>query len=313
MGAAKLCENLWNLVDMETRIAFFGTGELARPYLRALSKRTDVRVVGVCDPDPRTAAEAASGWAAKVYPHFEPMLKETSPDALWVCVPPRMQSDVLRLAADLRIPFFVEPPGAANFDAAREIQRKVEAAKLPTAVGYSARYVDVIREAKEYLGINAVPLAMGWWLSGPADGVANAAELLWSDACRLIDLLRFFCGNISAVNAVASGTDALALQMRMEKGTIATIAVAAHVMAEPRVELELLGEGWYFRFQEALTVLRLAERDKTTIVRQMNAPHAEHVAAFLDAVRTRKELAVGYADAVETVRVLEAVRSNSAQ
>jgi predicted dehydrogenase len=290
-------------------LAFFGTGELARPYLNALARRDDVRIVAVCDPDPRAAEAVAAGWGARVFPHYEPMLEESAPAALWVCVPPRLQGGVLERAVALGVPFFVEPPGAPDDATARRLARRIAEANLVAAVGYSARYVDVIREAKEYLGINAVPLTLGWWLTGPAEPDQPAAGLLWGEACRLIDMVRYFSGEVAAVCAAAPSAEALTCTLRLANGTTATLACAAYELAEPRVELELLGEGWYFRFLEALTVLRLAEKDKTTIIRQMNAPHAEHAAAFLEAVRSGDPSAVAcpYADACVTMHVCQAI------
>src|SRR6202035_1674974 len=124
---------------------------------------------------------------------YEAMLQEVRPDALWVCVDPPLQGDILLKAAEMRIPFFVEPPGAVDFERARTYSRQAAKTGLVTAVGFSARYTDVIREAREYLGTNIVPMALGWWLGQPADGHTTAAGVLWSDACRLVDALRFFC------------------------------------------------------------------------------------------------------------------------
>ena len=45
-------------------------------------------VLAVCDPDPRVAEQAAAGWGARVFPHYAPLLRDETPDALFVCVPP---------------------------------------------------------------------------------------------------------------------------------------------------------------------------------------------------------------------------------
>src|SRR5262245_4062033 len=104
---------------MAHKIAFYGVGERAQPYLRALAGRTDVRVAAVCDLDPRAARQAAAGWEAQVFLSYEAMLQEAQPDALWVCVPPHLQGDVLLKAAGQRVAFFVEPPGAMDYERAR--------------------------------------------------------------------------------------------------------------------------------------------------------------------------------------------------
>ena len=60
---------------------------------------------------------------------------------------------------------------------------------------------------------------------------------------------------------------------------------ATFARPEPRVELELLGEGWSLRFGKDLATLRLDEHDKTTILRCRNNPAVQQTTAFLEAGR----------------------------
>src|SRR4051794_28515020 len=177
---------------MPLEVAFYGAGPLARPYLDALGRRADVHLKAVCDLDRRSAEQTAAGWGAQVFLSYEAMLEETAPDALWVCVPPHLQGDVLLKAAGRSTPFFVTPPGAVDYEHARQYGAAVAKAGMVTAVGFRGRYSDVGREAREYLGANAIPLALGWWLCPPPHdgGPATATSLLWTDASQLVDGLR---------------------------------------------------------------------------------------------------------------------------
>src|SRR4051812_39587564 len=103
---------------MTLSAAFYGTGERAQPYLRALARRADVRVTAVCDPDRRAAEAVAAGWGAGVFASGEAMLREARPDVLWACAPPHRLGDVLLRAVEQGVPFFVEPPGAPDYAAA---------------------------------------------------------------------------------------------------------------------------------------------------------------------------------------------------
>ena len=304
---------------MTLSAAFYGAGERAQPYLRALARRSDVRVTAVCDPDRRAAEAVAAGWGAGVFPTPEAMLREARPDVLWACVPPHLQGDVLLRAADQGVPFFVEPPGAADFAAARACGRRVSDARLVTAVGFATRYTDVLAEAREYLGAKSLPLALGWWLrpGGADDGPATAAGLLWAEACGLVDALRFFCGDVTRVHALNAGAagGGLVVQLELASGGVGVMTCTAYPRPDPRAELELLGEGWTLGFAAptegaapALATLRLVERDRTTILRRLNDPAADHAAAFLEAVAARKLDAVptGYAEALRTMAVCQA-------
>jgi predicted dehydrogenase len=292
---------------MALNVAFYGAGGRAQPYLQALARRPRVQVVAVCDPDRRAAEQAAAGWEARVFAEPEAMLDEARPDALWVCVPPAGQGNVLLRAAEMGVPFFVEPPGAVDLAGAVRCAEAAVRNGLVTAVGYHERYADLVQEAGEYLGANPVPLALGWWLR-PPEGPADVTRLWWDEGCRLVDVLRRFCGAVSRVRALRAGDGGLVVELEFARGGVAVVTCAAFARPEPRVELELLGDGWSLAFGEEFKRLWLAERDKTTILRRLNDPVADHVAAFVTAVESGHpgDLATRCAEVLPTVAVCHA-------
>jgi predicted dehydrogenase len=295
---------------MTLNVAFFGVGRQAQPYLQALARRPDIAVTAVCDHDRRAAEQTAASWGAQVFLTYEALLQEARPQALWVCVAPDGQGDVIQQATELRIPFFIEPPGALNYERARTYGPAIAKANLVTTVGFSSRYADVVIEAREYLGTNPIPLALAWWLCRPEDPPPTAEQVLWTDACRFVDALRLFCGEVERVRSLRAGKaeGGLVVQLEFASGTVGVLTCTTFARPEPRQELELLGEGWSLGFGEELTTLRLAERDKTTILRRFNAPVADQVGAFLAAVGsgTPEAVASDYADALRTLGVCHA-------
>jgi myo-inositol 2-dehydrogenase/D-chiro-inositol 1-dehydrogenase len=294
-------------------IAFYGAGPQAQPYLQALARRPDVALTAVCDPDRRAAEVTAAGWGAKVHLSCEAMLQEARPEALWICIAPHLQAEVIAQATEQNIPFFIEPPGAVDYDHARMYSRRIAKANLVTAVGYTDRYADVVQEAREFLGANPIPLALGWWLDPVNDGsAAGAAQLLWTQGCRLVDALRLFCGEVHRVRALAAGTETaeggLVVQLEFASGSVGVLTCTTFARPEPRVELELMGDGWSLSFGSGFSTLRVAERDKTTILRCLNNPAAEHVTAFLVAAEAADPTAVAadYRDASHTLAVCHA-------
>jgi len=303
------------------QIAFLGVGGPAQPYLDALARRSDATVTAVCDPDRRAAEQTAAGWGARVFPDAAAMLAEAKPDAVWICGPPRLQPAAVRKAAELGVPFLLTPPGAADFTSVAECTRLAIAANLVASVGFFTRHTDVVQEARQYLGANPVPLALGWWLRPPSDPdsptSATALDLLWNDACRLVDVLRFFCGEVTRVHALtpANAPGGLVVQLQFASGGVGVLTCAAYPRPEPRVQVELLGDGWSLEFggpgtnaPHLLAPLRLTERDRTTILRCMNAAAADHAAAFLAAVATGDPKAVvpDLSDALATLAVCHA-------
>jgi predicted dehydrogenase len=300
-------------------IAFFGVGASAQPYLDALSRSKDAAVTGVCDSDRRAAEQTAAAWGARVFADAESLLAESGPDAVWICASPQLQTAAVTKAVERRVPFFLTPPGAPDFASAAECEQAGREAKLVTAVGFATRHTDVVREAHEYLGANPVPLALGWWLRSPSDGDGSrtACELLWHDGCRLVDALRFFCGEVSRVHALtpADTPGGLVVQLQFASGGVGVLTCAAYPRPEPRIQVELLGDGWSLEFgglgsdsSHFLAPLRLTERDRTTILRSMNNPAADQTAAFLDAVAAADPSAVAdnLTDALATLNICHA-------
>lgn len=301
---------------MSLNVAIYGAGELARPYLDALARRAEVQLVGVCDLDRRAAEHVAAGWNAQVFLSYEALLEHAQPQVLWVCVPSHLQGDVLLRAAALRIPFFVAPPGAMDYERALLHDKAIREAKLISAVGFPAAGTDVAREAREYLGSNVVPLVRGCWLQPPrASERTGALDLLWNEASILIDALRYSCGDVCRVHAFAAGSTTtieaaagLIVHLQFARGTVGVVTVATYARSEPRVELEMCGEGWTLTFGDGLKQLRVAEADKTTILHRLNNPASEQVAQFLDAVNANDPARVttSYADALATLAVCHA-------
>lgn len=301
------------------QVGFFGVGVVAQPYLDALARRTDVELTAICDPVRRAAEQIAAGWGARVFADYEALLDEGRPEALWICVDPHLQGPAVHQAIERQVPFFCVPPGAVDFEGASRCVELLKQKRLVTAVGFATRFTDVVQEAREYLGAHPVPLALGWWLRPPVElaSEASAIKLLWNDACALVDALRYFCGDVKRVHALspADSPGGLVVQLQFANGGVGVLTCAAYPRPEPRVQVELLGDGWSLEFggpgadvHQLLAPLRLVERDRTTVLRCLNQPSAEHAAAFLDAVAANNPQAMvsSYAQTLGTLAVCQA-------
>src|SRR2546423_10315606 len=70
------------------RVAFVGTGQMARLHLQALRRLSmPSTVVGAHDASPRSAAAFAALAGAKVYPTLEGLLSEAAADVVHICTP----------------------------------------------------------------------------------------------------------------------------------------------------------------------------------------------------------------------------------
>src|SRR5215212_1629093 len=149
---------------MPTRVGFVGAGYIAGVHLGSLLAFEDAEVVAVADPDAQRAASFAARSGGRAYGTSAEMLDRERLDAVYICVPPFAHGAPELAAMERGIPFFVEKPLATNLETAEEIARKLEAANVPTAVGYHWRYLDITEQAQELLSRNPARLALGFWL-----------------------------------------------------------------------------------------------------------------------------------------------------
>src|SRR5262249_44419984 len=129
--------------------------------------------------------------------------------------------------------------------------------------------------------------------------------------------LRYFWGEVTRVHALApaSAPGGLVVQLQFASGGVGVVTCATYPRPEPRVQVEMLGDGWSLEFggpgadaPQLLAPLRLTERDRTTILRCLNNPATDQTTAFLDAVATGDAKKVGstLTDALATLSVCQA-------
>ncbi|HLN28201.1 MAG TPA: Gfo/Idh/MocA family oxidoreductase [Gemmataceae bacterium] len=300
-------------------IAFYGIGARAQPYLQVLERRPDVHISAVSDPNRLAAEQAAAALGARPFADCGTMLEEAHPDALFICVPAFLQGDLVLKAALAGVPLFIEPPGGPDYAQAVLDGQLLAGANLVNAVGFGLRSMDLAQEAREYLGANKVSLALGRWLC-PQEGTDLSVErMLWNDVCNMVDLVRFFCGDVERVRALPAArqaaTGSMVIELEFRTGTVGVLACTCFPRPERCVELELMGDSWTLSFVDNFSALRVAERDKTTILRRLNDPYAEQVAGFLAAVAAKAPatVVVDYAEALQSLAVCHAAALSARQ
>ncbi len=162
-----------------------------------LQLRHLVELAGFCDLLLEKAENfcqtAASG---KAYTDFIRMYDEIRPDIVFICVPPFAHGAIEYETIKRNIPFFVEKPIALDMDLARDIARKVEEAKLITAVGFHCRYSNLVAPTVDFLKNNPVALVEAsritdmpqapWWKVKKKSG-----GMLAESTIHQLDIIRY--------------------------------------------------------------------------------------------------------------------------
>ena len=117
---------------------------------------------------------------------------------------------VLNKIIPYRIPFFVEKPPGLNFFAIEKLCKKVKKYKLKNMVGFNRRYysnflkgINIINQHGKLLGIT-IEGHERYWKIEKLISKKNKDNLLYSNSSHVIDLFRFFAGEIKSIKSFST-------------------------------------------------------------------------------------------------------------
>ncbi len=235
-------------------------------HLEALKRHDDVEIAALCDIDEQEVQKKSAKYGGKAYTDFKSMLEEETLDAVWLCTPPQVRYEPLRICAEQGIPVFCEKPVARSMEDAEETAEMLRRHDARVQVGYVFRsmpVVDKLREASADDEIWAVssfycsPLSTkmdfpAWFYDKSLSGGG-----LVDQATHNFDLLRNLFGNVSEVKGTAANPvhpkkegytvdEVISLSMRFSSGMICS---HTHTwLAEGwRNEIQMSGKKRFYR------------------------------------------------------------------
>lgn len=183
------------------KVCLIGCGGIGSHHLDELLRMGDlIEIVGLCDFDEEKALKltrrAGQGVA---YTDYCKMLDETSPDMVFICVPPYCHGDIELDVIGRGIPFFVEKPVAIDMELARRIRDAAEEKGLITSAGFQCRYSSTVPPARNFCDSNEiiyvdctrvgnVPGAFWWRDKGLSGGQ------LVEQTIHQLDIIRYLMG-----------------------------------------------------------------------------------------------------------------------
>jgi len=302
------------------RIGFVGAGGIANVHFNCLEKVPEAKVVAVCDVDGDRAKRAAERFGAQVHLNAQAMLERAELDALYVCVPPFAHGDVELEAARRGLHLFVEKPIHLSVEKAEETAQAIGESNVVSSVGYHWRYFQTTDQARELLGQSHIAFMLGYWMGG-MPGVSwwrvrsKSGGQLVEQTTHIVDLARFFAGDVQAVQAVSHQgvlektvenfdvDDASTVNLRFVGKTIASIISSCMVRHAPNVSLEVFTDRLAVRLTgQTMTVRREGELREVT---PRDDPYLRENQTFIAAIVSGDASAIRspYRDAVETLRV----------
>jgi myo-inositol 2-dehydrogenase/D-chiro-inositol 1-dehydrogenase len=310
-------------------VGFVGAGGVALRHARHLTQLGNVQIVAVTDPDTAAAESFAETTGAAAVSDLEALLN-TSPDAVYVCVPPFAHGPIEEQVLGAGAALFVEKPLAIDLPTAKRVADTARKAGVVTAVGHHWRYspaVDLVRDLLDGRPVRLVAASwidrvppVPWWSRRALSGGQIVEQ-----AVHVLDLIRLLCGDIVEVNAYANSAppvtpeadvDAATVAiLQLQSGAVGTVTAACCVDRKHRAGLELHADGLSVTFREDCITARTAQG---TMQRSLLPDDAKRAAdrAFIDAVvgngAARGGILVNYDEALRTHQLACAIADSAA-
>lgn len=231
------------------RLALVGYGLVGRRHADAIVRCPGVGIAAVIEPSPEGRALAAEQ-GHPVFPDLAAFLADADPaDGVILATPNALHAEQALACIARGLPVLVEKPITTRAADAADVVARAKQAGVPLLVGHHRRHNPLVHKAKALIeegeiGTVRAVQAMCWfykpddyfdvaeWRRKP--GAGPIAVNLVHD----IDLIRYLCGEILTVRAVASPSargfeneDVASAVLELQNGAIGTITVSDSIVA----------------------------------------------------------------------------------
>lgn len=307
----------------ETRVGYIGAGGIAHSHAEGLARIEGAPLVGVTDVHAPAAQKLADKYGAKVYASAAELIKECSPDALFIFTPPFARGEAEHAALAAKVPFFIEKPLALDKELMAEIAAEIAKLNLITSTGYMTRYRKSVARAKAVVAEDPAILGFGgWWGGTPGDhpwwtDMAKSGGQFHEQATHTVDLARYLFGEaVEVFAAAATGFnkgiphytmhDALTVIIKFAGGGIANLMSSCSSNAGGGIILDISCMNHNIKFKDWEHTVLIESRDGTSegIKGERNIFEVED-RVFIEAVRSgdRSGIKSDYADGMKSALV----------
>ena len=223
-------------------IAVVGAGAIGRAHAELIARTPGCLLAGIADPA-TPAADLAARLAAPYFADHRAMLDAVEIDAAIVATPNATHLPVALDFIERGVPVIVEKPIAHTVEDARALTRAAQAAGVPVLVGHHRRHNPIIGMARQMIDEGRLGRLTSANILYTFQKPPEYFDLGWRrkpgggpiliNLIHEIDLVRYVCGEIAAVQAVASNAvrgfeveDTAAVILRLVNGALVTLALS---------------------------------------------------------------------------------------
>jgi predicted dehydrogenase len=229
------------------QIAVLGAGLIGKRHIEHIIAEPQAELYAVVDPSP-AGKEVATAKGVKWYPNFTAMIATSRPDGVIVATPNQMHVSNGLEAIAAGIPALIEKPIADDIVAGIKLVEAAEKVGVPILTGHHRRHNPTILRAKAIIDAGRLGRIVAvhgfFWLMKPDDyfdiqwrrEIGAGPVLL--NLSHDIDLLRYLCGEVEAVQALQSNAvrnypvdETTVVILKFANGALGTINVTDTVVA----------------------------------------------------------------------------------
>ena len=315
------------------KVALIGAGSIAPKHVEVLKAFADVEIVALCNSgNPRIHALADRFGITSTFTDYRQALDTVPMDAVFVLVSVLRIPEVARECLQRGIPTLLEKPPGLSADETRGLLKVATETNCLNMVGLNRRFYSVMQLAREAI-LEAGPL-VSIVVEAPErladyDALGHPPEvirrLLFANGIHTIDLLRYFGGDVRAVNALsrswfADQNDSFGALVRFQTG--ASGYYISNWTSPGRWSVNLYGKGRRVTLRplEQGTVIEANGDERALLPADVDELYKPGIYAqdryFLDCVKNAQRPAYpasDLADALKTMELIEQIQGGDSE
>ncbi len=277
------------MTTSKIRVAVIGAGKMGTHHARALSKLTDVELIGVCDTNVWKAQLAAWQSNTVAVRDYKDVLSRV--DAVIVAVPTPLHYEVGKAVLQAGAHCLIEKPLASSVDEAKELLALSEAKELVLQVGHIERFNPAVLEAVKHI---RDPRYITVERLGPYDPrmshIGVVMDLMIHDLDILLTLVGSEVESIEALGAnLLSGHEDIAnVRVRFKTGCVADLTASRISLTKSR-KLRAFQKDSYISLDYGNTALKVY-RKKTPVIKSLkDVEYLSPKLSSIDPLRTEHQ------------------------
>ena len=146
------------------KIGIIGVGGIAKKHIKELISYEDVKIVAICDVDPKAIAEKNAQLqlpAEKCYENYMDLINDPDVDAVEICTPNYLHAPMAMAALEAGKPVNLEKPIAMSYEEALKILDAEEKSNAFGMTCFSYRFKPAVRYAKHLVDTGAIGRIVG--------------------------------------------------------------------------------------------------------------------------------------------------------